>query len=144
MKQGKLLFTTLFLCILQAPIMAVAENSKEAEPAMAVEENSKEAESTMAVEENSKEAGPTMATLNPEPFIIKENVWPELVLRPIGVLSSAAGVGFFLGSLPFVAVASLLEPHNVFEITYEAFILTPFRFTFRRPIGDYSVPIDSE
>ena len=116
MKPGKLLFIVAFLYILQVPVLAVAETTKEAEP-------------KMAVQETDTKIG---------------DVLPELVLRPIGILSSAAGLGFFIASLPFVAVANIPEPHNAIDYTYEAFIQTPFRFTFLRPIGTYNVPIENK
>lgn len=118
MQLVKLVFTITFLCILQTPAMAATETSEPAEPA-----------ATTAVQETNTGI---------------ENIWPEFILRPVGVLSSAIGAGFFLATSPFAAIANIPEPHDAFEHTYEAFIKTPVRFTFLRPIGDYSVPIESE
>ena len=120
MKPGKLLFTIAFLSILQVPVMAVAETAKEAELTMTVPETDTDTDTKIG------------------------DVLPELILRPIGILSSAAGLGFFIASLPFVAVASIPEPHNAIDFTYETFIQTPFRFTFLRPIGTYNVPIENK
>ena len=134
MKPGKLLLTATFLCILQMPVMAETETSTETEPPMTMEESTatetaKKTEPPMAVEESDTTIG---------------NVLPEFVFRPVGVLSSAAGLGFYVASLPFAAIANLLEPHDALEFTLDTFILTPFRFTFQRPIGTYSVQIDSQ
>ena len=114
MKLIKSVFTIAIICIFQVPVIAMAETSKETEPTMSVHETD----------------------LN------RTSVWPELILRPVGVLSSAAGAGFYLASLPFAAVANILEPHDALEFTYNAFLLTPFKLTFQRPIGDYSLPLD--
>ena len=114
MKLIKPLFTIAIICILQVPAIAMAETSKETEPTVSVQETD----------------------LN------TTSVYPELILRPVGVLSSIAGAGFYIASLPFAAVANLLEPHDALDVTYDAFILTPFKLTFQRPIGDYSLPLD--
>ena len=113
MKLIKPLFTIAIICILQVPAIAMAETSKETEPTVSVQETD----------------------LN------TTSVYPELILRPVGVLSSIAGAGFYIASLPFAAVANLLEPHDALDVTYDAFILTPFKLTFQRPIGDYSLPL---
>jgi hypothetical protein len=113
MKLIKPLFTIAIICILQVPAIAIAETSKETEPALTVQETD----------------------LN------TTSVFPELILRPVGVLSSAVGAGFYIASLPFAAVANFLEPHDALDVTYDAFILTPFKLTFQRPIGDYSLPL---
>jgi len=113
MKLIKPLFTIAIICILQVPAIAIAETSKETEPTVSVQETD----------------------LN------TTSVFPELILRPVGVLSSVAGAGFYIASLPFAAVANFLEPHDALDVTYDAFILTPFKLTFQRPIGDYSLPL---
>ena len=113
MKLIKPLFTIAIICILQVPAIAMAETSKETQPTVSVQETD-------------------LNTIS---------VYPELILRPVGVLSSIAGAGFYIASLPFAAVANLLEPHDALDVTYDAFILTPFKLTFQRPIGDYSLPL---
>ena len=139
MKPGKLLFTVTFLCILQMPAMAATETetetAKETESAMTEEES--------AATETAKETEPTTMTVEESDTTIA-NVLPELALRPFGLLGSAAGLGFYVASLPFAAVADMLEPDNTLEFTYDVFILTPFKFTFQRPIGSYSVQIDGQ
>ena len=136
MKPGKLLFTVTFLCILQIPAMAATETetAKETESAMTEEES--------AATETTKETEPAMTVEESDTTIA--NVLPELALRPFGLLGSAAGLGFYVASLPFAAVADMLEPDNTLEFTYDVFILTPFKFTFQRPIGSYSVQIDGQ
>ena len=114
MKLIKPLFTIAIICMLQVPAIAMAETSKVTEP------------TTVSVQETD---------LN------TTSVYPELILRPVGVLSSIAGAGFYIASLPFAAVVNFLEPHDALDVTYDAFILTPFKLTFQRPIGDYSLPL---
>ncbi len=117
MKPGKLLLSAVLAGILTVPMIAAADTVKKD-----------------YVEMTAPKESPTAI----------ENVWPELFLRPIGVISSALGAGFFLATLPFAAVANIPEPHDAFDHTYEAFIKTPVRFTFARPIGKYHVPIESQ
>ncbi len=69
---------------------------------------------------------------------------PELVLRPIGLLGSAFSTGLFLACAPISALATIPEPHDALGKTYHAFVVTPFRFTFQRPLGDYRLLIDSD
>lgn len=117
MKLGKLILTLALTGFLTIPMLASADTAKEA-----------------SLDRTVPKESPTAI----------ENVWPELFLRPIGVISSALGAGLFVATLPFAAVANIPEPHNAFDHTYEAFVKTPVRFTFARPIGEYHVPIESE
>jgi len=83
---------------------------------------------------------PAMAEENPQ----SPGFWdtlPEVMLRPMGVVASAAGVAFFVAGSPFTALASIPEPHDAFTQTFDAFVKTPYRLTFRRPLGDYRLEI---
>ncbi len=70
--------------------------------------------------------------------------WPELMMRPAGLCSSVLGLAAFVASSPFAGLASIPEPHDAFSITYNAFVETPFRYTFTRPLGDYNLAIDAD
>jgi hypothetical protein len=52
-----------------------------------------------------------------------------ILVRPLGVLSTLAGAGFFVVSLPLVL------PSGQLEISREVLIDTPIEDTFRRPLG---------
>lgn len=69
------------------------------------------------------------------------DILPEIIIRPMGVVASAAGVAFFVAGSPFTALASITEPHDAFSHTFDAFVKTLYRLTFRCPLGDYSLEI---
>lgn len=69
---------------------------------------------------------------------------PELIMRPVGFCSSIIGLTAFVLSTPFAGLASIPEPHDAFQKTYNAFVETPFQYTFTRPWGDYSLVIDAD
>ena len=69
---------------------------------------------------------------------------PELIMRPAGFCGSIIGLTAFILSTPFAGLASIPEPHDAFQKTYNAFLETPFRYTFTRPLGDYSLTIDAD
>ena len=54
-----------------------------------------------------------------------------LVLRPIGFIASACGLGFFAVSAPFVA------PSRDFATSWEIFVEGPAEYTFERPLGEF-------
>ena len=62
---------------------------------------------------------------------------PEIIIRPVGVVGSVTGVVLFIAGSPIAGLASIPEPHDAFKITYEDFVVKPFNFTFRRPLGEW-------
>ena len=53
-------------------------------------------------------------------------------LRPLGIASTIFGTAFFVVSLPFAAITSSVGT------SYELLIEEPFKYTFRRPLGEIS------
>ena len=72
------------------------------------------------------------------------DVLPEVIIRPFSLVGTAAGAVFFVAASPFTGLASIPEPHDAFKQNYDDFVVTPFRFTFRRPIGKYHFDIDEK
>lgn len=66
----------------------------------------------------------------------------EIVIRPFAVLGSVSGFALFLAASPFSGLASIPEPHDAFKMTWDNFVVTPYFFAFRRPLGDYSVELN--
>lgn len=67
-------------------------------------------------------------------------VFPDLLIyRPLGVAATAVGVGLFVATSPFTALAQIAPPHDAFEITSNILIKGPGRFTFVRPVGNLSL-----
>ncbi|GFO71864.1 hypothetical protein BJAS_P1650 [Bathymodiolus japonicus methanotrophic gill symbiont] len=66
----------------------------------------------------------------------------EVIIRPFAVLGSVTGFALFLAASPFSGLASIPEPHDAFKKTWDNFVVTPYFFAFRRPLGDYSVELN--
>ena len=71
-----------------------------------------------------------------------KDILSELIIRPVAVLGSATGLALFVVASPFSGLASIPEPHDAFKITWDDFVVTPYHFAFRRPLGDYSVELN--
>lgn len=54
--------------------------------------------------------------------------------RPVGLAATVAGSVAFVVSLPFAATSGSIKP------TADALVGRPARFTFTRPLGDFSYP----
>ena len=54
-----------------------------------------------------------------------------LVLRPLGVGATVVGFGFFLVGGPLSA------PSGQFRDAWELLVVSPYQFTFERPLGEY-------
>lgn len=54
------------------------------------------------------------------------------LVRPLGIISTLLGTAVFVASLPFSALGN-----NVGEAGYKL-VAKPAKFTFKRPIGDFS------
>lgn len=61
-----------------------------------------------------------------------------LVLRPLGLVGTIVGTAFFIGTIPLTGLASIAPPHDAFAQAADAFIVTPFDYTFERRFGNYS------
>ncbi len=60
-----------------------------------------------------------------------EMIYDLFVVRPIGIIATAAGAVVFVISLPF----SLLG--NNVDTAGEKLVKAPARFTFKRPLGEF-------
>jgi len=54
-----------------------------------------------------------------------------VLVRPLGILATATGAVFFIGSAPFSAIGGNLGA------ALKAMIVKPAKFTFVRPLGDF-------
>lgn len=55
-----------------------------------------------------------------------------LIVRPVSLVATVAGTALFIVALPF----SL--PSGSVGTTAQALVATPFKYTFARPVGDFS------
>ncbi|MGH8533108.1 MAG: hypothetical protein ACREV1_10400 [Gammaproteobacteria bacterium] len=61
-----------------------------------------------------------------------------VILRPIGLIGTIVGTALFVGTSPLTALASIAPQHDAFAKAADAFIVTPFNYTFVRSFGDYT------
>ncbi|MGR8981075.1 MAG: hypothetical protein ACU84H_13415 [Gammaproteobacteria bacterium] len=66
------------------------------------------------------------------------------IYRPLGLVSTVAGTGIFIGISPFTALTAISPPHNAFGRAATILIVTPAKFTFDRPLGVYYPDDDGE
>lgn len=64
----------------------------------------------------------------------------EIFLRPAGFIATVIGAGLYLSFLPPVAINSIYPPHEPIKDWADIAVINPAKFTFTRPIGDYSYP----
>ncbi|MBS3963457.1 MAG: hypothetical protein KGZ80_02980 [Methylomonas sp.] len=55
--------------------------------------------------------------------------------RPAGLALTALGVGLFAATSPMLLVADQVPPHDALDDAVDVLVMTPYRFTFQRPIG---------
>ena len=60
-----------------------------------------------------------------------EMIYDTVVLRPVGLVATAVGSVFFILSLPFSALANNVDDAS------EKLVKDPYRFTFKRPLGEF-------
>ncbi len=61
-----------------------------------------------------------------------------LVIRPIGLATTIGGIGLFTVTLPFTAC----KGEDEIQKMKEHFIVKPGKYTFVRPVGDFSKPTE--
>lgn len=64
----------------------------------------------------------------------------EIFLRPAGFIATVIGAGLYLSFLPPVAINSIYPPHEPIKDWADIIVINPAKFTFTRPIGDYTYP----
>jgi hypothetical protein len=69
-------------------------------------------------------------------FSTQELLTDMVVLRPVGLVGTLIGSALFVGLIPFTALASIADK-EAFHITGQTLIVTPAKFTFTRPLGQY-------
>ncbi len=100
-----------------------------------------------------------MLSLVQSPAVAEDQPWPgttkeqapgledylaEIVLRPLGAISNIVGLGLFVAASPITMLASIEEPHDAVANSFNGFVLAPYRYTFRRPIGEYRFRVNAK
>lgn len=62
----------------------------------------------------------------------------DLALRPVGLIATVAGAALYVGLSPFTAFSHAFHPHDSFQKVGKILVVNPARFTFNRPVGDYT------
>ena len=55
-----------------------------------------------------------------------------IIARPMGFVGTILGSAVFILALPFAALSHSIEP------VAQTLVVDPFKFTFTRPVGDFS------
>ena len=61
-----------------------------------------------------------------------EMIADVLIARPAGLVAIVIGTAAFIVALPFAAISGSVEP------VARTLVAEPFKFTFTRPVGDFS------
>ncbi|MFN2355334.1 MAG: hypothetical protein ABR512_12515 [Desulfopila sp.] len=72
------------------------------------------------------EPAPAEKPNSPEAMIVD-----VVAARPIGLVATVTGTVFFVVSLPFSALGGNTEE------AWDSLVVSPAKYTFRRPLGDY-------
>lgn len=62
----------------------------------------------------------------------------DLGLRPVSFAGMLAGTALYVGLSPLTAIAAIPAPHDAFELFADLMIVKPAKYTFVRPVGDYT------
>lgn len=62
----------------------------------------------------------------------------DMALRPAGFLATITGAALYVGLSPFTAFSHAFPPHDSFQKLGKVLVVTPAKFTFSRPVGDYT------
>ena len=135
-------FIAAFLCLSQQAVFAeeTVETSAPLHPVEEVDASMSPTEEAIFDPELSQTEDGTTDLDDESPTTT--DMLSEIIIRPISVVASATGLAIFIGGSPFSGLASIPEPHDTFKITWDDFVVTPYYFTFRRPLGDYSVELN--
>ena len=62
----------------------------------------------------------------------------EIIARPWGIVTTMVGTTLYVGVSPITALFMIPKPHDSFERLADKMVYTPFKWTFKRPIGDFA------
>ena len=85
------------------------------------------------------------APVNAEEPVIKIDYSPAFALidlilyRPVGVAATVAGSALYVGLSPLTAVAQISPPHDAFEKMADILVMPPIDYTFKRPLGEWTL-----
>jgi len=61
-----------------------------------------------------------------------------LIVRPFSFVGMVVGSALYTGLSPITAIANIPKPHNAFDLLADILVVKPAKYTFVRPVGDYS------
>jgi hypothetical protein len=65
-------------------------------------------------------------------YVATEMVADVIIARPVGLVAIVLGTAVFIVALPFAAISRSVEP------VARTLVAEPCKFTFTRPVGDFS------
>ncbi len=72
------------------------------------------------------------ALANDGAYVAGAMVVDVFIGRPMGIVATVLGTAVFIVALPFAALSGSVEP------VARTLVADPFKFTFARPVGDFS------
>jgi len=62
----------------------------------------------------------------------------DMALRPLSFSGMLIGSVVYVGLSPLTAIATIPAPHDAFSLLADTLIVKPAKYTFVRPVGDYT------
>jgi len=62
----------------------------------------------------------------------------DMVLRPVSFVGMVTGSVVYVGLSPLTAIAAIPAPHDAFVLLADTIVVKPAKYTFVRPVGDYT------
>lgn len=62
----------------------------------------------------------------------------DMVLRPLSFSGMMTGAVLYVGLSPLTAIATIPAPHDAFVLLADTIVVKPAKYTFVRPVGDYT------
>jgi len=62
----------------------------------------------------------------------------DMVLRPLSFVGTVTGTVLYVGLSPLTAIVAIPAPHDAFVLLADTIIVKPAKYTFVRPVGDYT------
>jgi len=62
----------------------------------------------------------------------------DMALRPLSFAGMLIGSGLYIGLSPLTAFATIPAPHDAFVLLADTLVVKPAKYTFVRPVGNYT------
>ena len=66
------------------------------------------------------------------------DIMADVGLRFVGLVGTLISTALYIGISPFTAISHAVPPHQSFQKLGEVMVVQPAKYTFIRPIGEFS------